>query len=254
MILANKKNDTELMTLVLSIKNYMNEWQIVNVNVIDNSRLSQRSILERLLDQYRRYEGMIYPVSDKKIVMLVRLGLIENYAIMKAEIEQKIPEHCCRVLLRKMSAIGLRQMQIGLMNKDNSVGLQDNLFAHRGERRENVILIADDDPFVRKSMATILTPCGTVFEAKSGDEVVAAYIQHNPDILLLDIHMPEKTGLELIPEIIEYDSDAFILVLSADSMRENVLIALEKGAAGFLTKPPAKQKVQEYLGQCITIR
>ena len=66
--------------------------------------------------------------------------------------------------------------------------------------------------------------------------------------------MPDKTGLELIPDIIDIDSDAFIIILSADSNKDNVIAALEEGGAGFLTKPPAKAKVQEYLTQCITMK
>lgn len=254
MILANKSNDAELMALVPSIKNHMNEWQIVNINIVENSALSQKAIIEKFLAQYRAHEGMIYPVSPKKIVMLIRLGIVENYALMKSEIEKKMPNHCCRVLLRKMSAVGMKQIQIDLTKRDTAIDLAENMYSQRASRKENVILIADDDTFIRKSMGALLASCGNIFDVDCGKDVVSAYLKHNPDILLLDIHMPDKTGLELIPDIVEVDSDAFIIVLSADSQKENVLKALELGAAGFLTKPPAKHKVQEYLSQCITIK
>ena len=254
MILANKKNDAELMALVPSIKNNINEWQIVNINIVENSILSQKAITEKFLDQYRVYEGMIYPVSPKKIVMLVRLGIIENYIAMKTEIEKKIPGHCCRVLLRKMDAVGMKQIQIDLTEKDTTIDFSETLYSQRASRKDNVLLVADDDAFIRKSMSALLSSCGDIFDVDCGKDVVSAYLKHNPDILLLDIHMPDKTGLELIPDLIEVDSDAFIIILSADSQKENVLKALELGAAGFLSKPPAKAKVQEYLSQCITMK
>ena len=253
MILADKNNDAELVALVPSIKNFMNEWQIVNINIAETSTLSQKQIIQKFIDQYRNYDGVIYPVNSAKFVMLVRLGIIENYALMKSEIEKKIPQHSCRILLRKMSAKGLRQIQIDLSEKVTSVSLAENLYYQRMNRKENVILIADDDAFVRKSMSALLS-CGTIFEVEAGKQVIPSYLKHNPDILFLDIHMPDKTGLELIPDIVEIDSDAFMIVLSADSQKENVLTALELGAAGFLSKPPLKQRVQEYISQCITIK
>jgi len=253
MIVADKNNEAELIAIIPSIKNHMNEWQIVNIKIMEKSSVSQKEIVQRFLEQYRSYEGVIYPVSASKIVMLIRLGLIENYALMKAEIERKIPSLYCRILLRKMSAAGLKQIHLDLSEKGASFNLLDNLFELRICRKTNVVLIADDDSFVRKSLGTLLASCGDVYEIEDGDQIVKTYLKYNPDILFLDIHMPGKTGLEVIPNLIEIDTDAFIVVLSADSQKENVLEALERGAAGFLTKPPAKHRIQEYLNQCITI-
>ena len=84
--------------------------------------------------------------------------------------------------------------------------------------------------------------------------VLKFYHEHNPDILFLDIHMPGRTGLDLINEILEIDPDAYIIILSADSSADNVVKAINKGAIGFLSKPPAKDRMQQYINQCITIR
>lgn len=254
MILANKNSDTELMALVSSIKNHMSEWQIVNIKMLEKSQLTQKQVLEKFLAQYKMYDGLIYPVSPQKIVMLARLGLIDNYSLMKAEIEKNIPHHSCRIMLRKMSAIGLKQIQIDLTSQSQSVDLVDKMFHERSSRKENILMIADDDAFVRKTMSTLLIPFGETIQVASANDVLRSYLEHNPDILLLDIHMPEKSGLEIIPSIMEVDPDAYIIVLSADSQKDNVLKALELGAAGFLSKPAAKERVQEYLNQCITIR
>lgn len=252
MIIANKKNESQLIALAPSIKNYMNEWQIINVNILKNSTFSQDEIMQRFIQQYRSFEGVIYPISETKIVIIIRLGILENYAIMKSEIEGKLPHHCCRILLKKMNSTGLKQIQIDLTKKDAAVDFAEDLFGERINRKENIVLVADDDSFIRKSLKIPLMPFDKICEVESGKEVVAEYIKHNPDILLLDIHMPDKTGLELIPEVFEIDSDAFIIILSADSNKDNVIKALELGAAGFLTKPPAKDKIQTYINQCMT--
>lgn len=254
MIIANKQNDSQLMALAPSIKKQMSEWQIVNVHVTKDSPLSQKEIMSHLCEQYNYYEGIIYPTSPLKIVMLIRLGLLENYSIMKNDIEHKMPGHCCRILIRKMSAIGLKQIQIELTMRNPALEFKESMHSKRANRRENVFLMADDDSFVRKSMSALLSSCGHINEVENAQAVLKAYIKYNPDILLLDIHMPGLSGLDIIPSILEIDPDAFILVLSADSQKDNVLKALELGAVGFLSKPPSKERVQEYLGQCITIK
>jgi two-component system chemotaxis response regulator CheY len=64
--------------------------------------------------------------------------------------------------------------------------------------------------------------------------------------------MPNKTGLELVDEIMSIDSDAFVVILSSDSNRENVLASISKGAIGFLAKPIQKDKIEKIMNQCIT--
>lgn len=254
MILADKKNDSQLLALVPSIKRHMDEWQIVNVNVMKETSLSQQQIIEKLMSNYEGHEGLIYPVSTTKIVMLVRLGIVHNYAYMKTEIEQRMPKHCCRIMMRKVNAAGLKQIQIDLMEREDGLAISDNMYQRRQDRKENVILIADDDRFTRLSMAKLLAISGSLVEAENASEVMSQYLNRNPDIVFLDIHMPGKSGLEVIKDIIGVDPDAYIIVLSADSSAGNVLKALEEGAAGFLSKPPSKAKVQEYINQCITVK
>ncbi|HOO81377.1 MAG TPA: response regulator [Alphaproteobacteria bacterium] len=213
--------------------------------------LSQAEILEKLLIAYKEHEGIVYALKERKIVCLVRLGVINNYANIKSDLEQKMPEQACRVLARKMSPTGLKQIQIDLLDKED--GQSINMFREREERKKNILMVADDDMFVRKAMQKILGFYGDVVEVDSGDKVVSEYLRHNPDVLLLDIHMPGKSGLELIDKIIEVDTDAFIIVFSADSVADNVLQAIEKGAVGFVSKPPKKERIMDYLNRCITI-
>lgn len=255
MILADKENDTQLMMLVPSIKHYMNEWQIVNINVLKESQLTRKRIMERVLQIYEKYDGLIYPVSPKKIIMLIRLGLLHNYMYMKKDLEKKMPDHCCCITMRKMNAIvGLKQVQIDLLECDEGVVLEESMYDQRQKRSGNVILIADDDKFIRTSMAKLLAIAGMLVEAQDSSKVISQYLEHNPDIVFLDIHMLGKNGLDLIRDIIGIDPDAYIIVLSADSSAGNVMKALEEGASGFLSKPPAKVKVREYLSQCITVK
>jgi len=254
MILSDSKDETKLMMLLSSIKQHMDEWQIVNINVLKNSTASRKSIIDRLLKNYEAHEGLIYPVSEKKIVMLVRLGVVHDYSNIKTSLEKQLPKHSCRITIRKLSKVGIKQIQVDLTERNSSLELTDNMFLQRKERKDNVLLIADDDSFVRLSLVKLLTGCGQLEEVSAGKDVLSTYLKINPDILFLDIHMPDQTGLELLPKILDLDPDACIIMLSADSQRQNVLSALEMGAIGFLSKPPNTEKIQEYISQCITIR
>lgn len=256
MILVDKKHDAELIALAPSIRNYVEEWQIVNINILKTSRLSRKDIIERLLNQYEKTEGLLYPLSEAKIVMLVRFGQVNSFVHIKAEIEEKLPKHCCRIMMHKVNAAGIQQIQMNLMERDDGGMFFDegSLYEERVGRRDNAIMVADDDKFIRAAMLRLLRGYGEVVEVESGEDVMSQYLRCNPDIVFVDIHLPGKNGLELVDEIINLDADAFIIVLSSDSSAENVMKALQKGALGFLSKPPAKHKVQEYIGQCITIR
>jgi CheY-like chemotaxis protein len=252
-IIGNKQNQGELMAFVPSIKNNTAEWQLVTAKIPDKGKLHLNMMMEKLLSLYQDKEGILFPVKDYKIVMLIRLGIINNYSILKSEIENKIPEHGCRVIARKMNLAGLKQIQIDLSERENSAD-QNSLYEERSHRHDNVILIADDDQFIRKTLSKTLEQYAQVQEVGNGNDVVQAYLEHNPDVLLLDIHMPGKEGLEVIDEVMEIDTDAFIIFFSSDSVRENVLEALSSGAVGFLAKPVKKDKLVDYLKQCITFR
>jgi two-component system, chemotaxis family, chemotaxis protein CheY len=82
---------------------------------------------------------------------------------------------------------------------------------------------------------------------------MAAYKQYAPDILLLDIHMPGKDGLEVLHDIQDIDPQAYIIMLSADSSAENVGYTLQEGAKGFMTKPFTREKLLELTHKCPTI-
>ena len=94
---------------------------------------------------------------------------------------------------------------------------------------------------------------GTIIEVDSGDKVVTKYLNHNPDMVILDIHMPGKSGLNVAEELLDVDPDAYVIVFSADSKAQNVLTAMERGANGFLSKPPQKEKIDAYVKRCMTM-
>ena len=99
------------------------------------------------------------------------------------------------------------------------------------------ILIVDDEPAIRRAVATILGHQGfQVDAAETGERALAAVAGHRPDLILLDLGLPDIDGLDLIRQIRERDNIP-IVVLSVRGAERDKVSALDLGADDYLTKP-----------------
>jgi NarL family two-component system response regulator LiaR len=108
------------------------------------------------------------------------------------------------------------------------------------------VLIADDHEIVRKGLhALIDTKVGfeVVGEARDGEEAVRKALSLKPDVILLDLEMPRKNGVEAIREIRKENPDARILVLTSFSDDTRVFSAVKGGALGYLLKDSSPQEL-----------
>lgn len=101
------------------------------------------------------------------------------------------------------------------------------------------ILVADDAAFMRLSLKNMLQNNGfeVVGEAENGLRAVELYIKLKPDIVTMDITMPEMEGIEALENIIKIDSNATIIMVSALGQESKVKKAILSGAKGFIVKP-----------------
>jgi len=105
------------------------------------------------------------------------------------------------------------------------------------------VFLADDHAVVREGLVALIETeedMEVVGAAENGEEAVRRVLHFQPDVTLLDLHMPRKGGLEAIAEIKEALPDARILVLTSFGDDENVFTAIKSGALGYLLKdtPP----------------
>lgn len=110
---------------------------------------------------------------------------------------------------------------------------------------ETKILISDDSILARKQMKDFISALGspTFVEATDGQVAVDMYKEHHPDIVFLDIVMPKKDGNAALQEIMDYDPDAFVIIVSSVGTQSQLKCALETGAKDFLQKPLDKGHV-----------
>lgn len=107
------------------------------------------------------------------------------------------------------------------------------------------ILIADDSILARKQLKDMISTLGTpVFlEAKDGQGAIDQYKQNKPDLVFLDIIMPNKDGNAAIEEIMRDDPDATIIIASSIGTQSQLKKAIEAGAKEFIQKPLDQQQV-----------
>lgn len=110
-------------------------------------------------------------------------------------------------------------------------------------------LIVDDSVFARKNMAMVIEMVGGVVagEATTGKEGIEQYFKLKPDMVIMDVSMPEMEGLEALAKIREKDKDARVIIVSSLSYQELVKKALSLGAKHFIAKPFAPPKAAEII-------
>ncbi len=109
------------------------------------------------------------------------------------------------------------------------------------------VLIVDDTKFMRNILASILKKkdLDVVGEAVNGREAVEKYKELKPDLVTMDIIMPEVDGIQAVREIIKFDPNARILMCSAMGQQALVIEAIQAGAKDFVIKPFQPTRVLE---------
>ena len=115
------------------------------------------------------------------------------------------------------------------------------------------VLVVDDAAFMRKMVSDALTKGGheVVGEAGNGVEAVARFQELKPDLMTLDITMPEKDGLTALAEIVAADPSARVVMCSALGQEAKVLEAIKLGAKDFVVKPFQPARVIEAVGKAL---
>jgi len=113
------------------------------------------------------------------------------------------------------------------------------------------VLIVDDAIFMRKMISDILVENGmeVVGEADTGAKAVEKYMELRPDLVTMDIIMPEMNGIDAVRKIVEFDAKARIVMCSALGQQALVQDAITAGAKDFLIKPFNAARVVEVIAK-----
>jgi two-component system, chemotaxis family, chemotaxis protein CheY len=111
----------------------------------------------------------------------------------------------------------------------------------------HTVLVCDDAIFMRTMISDILSQAGydVVGEAETGAQAIEKYKQLKPDLVTMDIVMPDLGGIEAVREIMKFDAAARILMCSAMGQQALVVEAIQAGARDFVVKPFQPSRVLE---------
>jgi two-component system, chemotaxis family, chemotaxis protein CheY len=110
-------------------------------------------------------------------------------------------------------------------------------------------LVVDDSVFARKNIIKMVQLFGGEIAGEAGDGLtaIAEFNRTKPDIVLMDITMPQMEGIEAVERIVRQSPDAKIVMVSSVGYQENILAALQKGAKHFVQKPVKPEVLYEIL-------
>lgn len=115
------------------------------------------------------------------------------------------------------------------------------------------ILVVDDAAFMRMMIKDILTKNGydVVGEAENGAKAIEKFKELSPDLMIMDITMPEVDGIQAVKEITKIDGNAKVIMCSAMGQQAMVIEAIQSGARDFIVKPFQADRVIEAVKKVI---
>ena len=119
----------------------------------------------------------------------------------------------------------------------------------RKDRKAIRYLVVDDSVFARKNVAKMVESFGGEIAGEAGDgcTAITEYDRVHPDMVLMDITMPQMEGIEASERIVRAHPDARIVMVSSVGYQENIVAALQKGARHFVQKPVKAEILYEVI-------
>jgi two-component system NarL family response regulator len=114
------------------------------------------------------------------------------------------------------------------------------------EVRKIRVILADDHPVVRDGLAAIVNQqpdMQVIAEAEDGDEAIAMYSAHRPDVMVLDLRMPKRDGVAVVSQVLASDPKARLLIMTTYDGDEDIFRSLSQGAKGYLLKDAPRQEI-----------
>lgn len=133
-------------------------------------------------------------------------------------------------------------------------GGMQNKFADIEKRRTArptvELMMIEDDAFSRRLVENVLHNKYPLTGLGEATRAIDTYALLAPDLLFLDINLPDVTGHELLERLLAIDPGAYIVMLSGNADQSNIVQAMSKGAKGFIAKPFTKEKLFQYIDRC----
>lgn len=138
------------------------------------------------------------------------------------------------------------KMTLDVLGKLNPE-LVTTIAKRREERPSPVIMVVDDDQIARTLVGNVVRENYDCTYAKDGKSALMEYVASAPDVLFLDIGLPDINGHDVLECLFQIDPAAYIIMFSGRKDKQNIMRALESGAQGFIGKPFTREKLYQYI-------
>lgn len=115
--------------------------------------------------------------------------------------------------------------------------------SRRKRHEDPVVIMVEDDRFTAHYASNILSKDFDLIVCRNGEEAIEEYIEKAPHIVFMDIHLPGLSGHEALQAIHAIDHEAYIVMLSVDAVRDNIVRATKMGASKFVKKPFTRERL-----------
>lgn len=118
---------------------------------------------------------------------------------------------------------------------------------------KGTVLLVDDEAHIRKFISLVLKQFSVpkLLEASNGEEALALYAEHRPDLVLLDVNMPKLGGLETLKQLHQMDPECAVIMLTSLATRQTIEEASDLGALNYIRKDTPKEEIARALQETI---
>ena len=113
------------------------------------------------------------------------------------------------------------------------------------------VLVVDDSLIIRKKITKLVTQLGheVVYGAKNAQEGIDSFRAKKPDLVTMDITMPDMDGITAVKKIMQEDSEAKIIMVTSHGQEDMVIKSIQAGAVGYMLKPITDEKLASAIGE-----
>ena len=127
------------------------------------------------------------------------------------------------------------------------------LLATRAKHTRPLVMVIEDDLFTLRLVETALKNHYDVIAQADASVALSMYLHKSPHMVFLDINLPDVSGHDLLEKIVALDPEAYVVMLSGNSDRVNIMRAMGAGARGFLGKPFTRDRLVQTVTKCPTL-
>lgn len=255
--LVNRRFDL-VHALKVNAVEFKRHWRLFDMHfndLADDIKMDDLSV--KIFKVFESLSGCFYFDGRTRIAVFCKMGdsVIVDDLIHKVRTLMK-GDYMCRIGEQTIIDDGIVSLQFVFSPtaSEKQKLSQEFVDQERLKRNHDVVMVVEDDLFARNIATSALKGKFKVIEVSDGAKAAQEYLSYSPDVVFLDIHLPNKKGPKILEEIMEMDPKAYVVMLSADAAQEKVVACVKNGAKGFIAKPFRGDKLYDYIRKCPTIR